>query len=412
MTKPKETNCHMSCGQPDPFCRAQLIRNKRTAEQQQIRSREILTEDNNSSGNPKIDEFIHFTKINSKYCDDFIEWINNNTFKNIRFICEGGFSRIYSAELNYNDNNTKVILKVLKDFRNFGEQHLKEPSNNVFNGLDYIMIMKEAKFNVKFDWNDKITLLLALSKLLKSLHEMDVLHKDFHCKNIFVDSVDKIYIGDFGLSCFGKDSKEEIFEMLLKDPVNNASLCLSRGINFNSNSYVTKQYELSLGINDIIYNQENPKITIEPQNIDDSANSDIITALHLFDNEEEILNVESSMNARSSVRNFQEIKEIINQLAHANQIDQNLLLHKIIYLMEKPDIYSDDDVTTKMLQKFVIQSALYLGNHEIKACNEATAELELLLRAMSSLVHLASKVSILETSIRGQLYDSVAKFWN
>ncbi|CAG8538542.1 3525_t:CDS:2, partial [Diversispora eburnea] len=144
-----------------------------------------------------------------------------------------------------------------------------------------------------------------------------------------------------------------------------------------------------------------------------TTNSNTITApqnvLNTSSEDREKFNVESSMNARSSVRNFQ---EIINQLAHANQMDQNLILHKIIYLMEKPDIYSDDDVTTEMLQKFVIQSALYLGNHEIKAYNEATAELELLLRAMSSLVHLASKVSMLETSIRGQLYDSVAKFWN
>ncbi|CAG8564757.1 249_t:CDS:2 [Diversispora eburnea] len=80
---------------------------------------------------------------------------------------------------------------------------------------------------------------------------MDVLHQDFHCKNIFVDENFKIYIGDFGLSCFEEESKNDhgttltldildgkrpdisnfkksgkIFEMMLntlKGPVNNVT---------------------------------------------------------------------------------------------------------------------------------------------------------------------------------------------
>ncbi|RHZ73899.1 hypothetical protein Glove_228g112 [Diversispora epigaea] len=247
-----------SSGQSNPLCRAQLTINKKRAEQQQQQQQSRSNSDNNinnisvgiNSGNPEIDKFIDSTKISSKYCGDSIEWINyNNTFKNIRPICNGKFSQIYSAELSNNDDddNSSVILKVLKDSQNFGEQHLKEfrihhlcqntcaipfygltkkPSNK---GLDYAMVMKKVKYgdlrnflqtvnnknknkkkcNTKFDLKDKITLLLEISKLLRSLHEMNVLHRDFQCKNIFVDENFKVYIGNFGLSCFEKDSKDE-----------------------------------------------------------------------------------------------------------------------------------------------------------------------------------------------------------
>ncbi|RHZ51819.1 hypothetical protein Glove_469g43 [Diversispora epigaea] len=179
-------------------------------------------------GNPEIDKFINFTKTNSKYCDDPIVWItdNNNTFKNIKQIDSGRFSHIYSAELNNDDdeddnNNPIVILK-------FKIHHYlchtttcaipfygltKEP----INGLDYAMVMKRAKYGdlnkflkkkKKINWKNKIKLLLEISKSLKSLHEMDVLHKNFYSRNIFVDENYKIYIGDFGVSCFD-DSKHE-----------------------------------------------------------------------------------------------------------------------------------------------------------------------------------------------------------
>ena len=48
-------------------------------------------------------------------------------------------------------------------------------------------------------WLDKLKSLLDISKALNSIHQMKIVHKDFHSKNILVDDQIKIYIGDFGL---------------------------------------------------------------------------------------------------------------------------------------------------------------------------------------------------------------------
>jgi serine/threonine protein kinase len=71
------------------------------------------------------------------------------------------------------------------------------------------MILKKAKNgdlsnyikkNYKnLTWLDKLNLLLDISKALNSIHQIKLLHKDFHSKNILVDDETKIYIGDFGL---------------------------------------------------------------------------------------------------------------------------------------------------------------------------------------------------------------------
>ena len=51
----------------------------------------------------------------------------------------------------------------------------------------------------KLTWTDKAAILIKLSKALNSLHQMNVLHRDFHCKNILVDNGNVIFISDFGL---------------------------------------------------------------------------------------------------------------------------------------------------------------------------------------------------------------------
>ena len=55
------------------------------------------------------------------------------------------------------------------------------------------------KFFPKLTWTDRANILIELSKALNSLHQMDLVHKDFHCKNILVDEDDRIFISDFGL---------------------------------------------------------------------------------------------------------------------------------------------------------------------------------------------------------------------
>ena len=81
---------------------------------------------------------------------------------------------------------------------------------------EYVMIIKCAKhgdlrnyirrFFPKLTWTDKVKILIEISKALNSLHESNILHRDFHCKNILVDDQDKVYIVDFGL-CVPIDSQ-------------------------------------------------------------------------------------------------------------------------------------------------------------------------------------------------------------
>src|SRR6266542_6875492 len=86
-------------------------------------------------------------------------------------------------------------------------------------GNGYAMVIKHAEHGdlrnyirnfPKLTWTDKVKILIEISKALNSLHELNILHRDFHCKNILVDDNNKVYIIDFGL-CIPVDSKIGIF---------------------------------------------------------------------------------------------------------------------------------------------------------------------------------------------------------
>ena len=76
-------------------------------------------------------------------------------------------------------------------------------------GDEYAMVVRYAeygdlrnyirKFFSKLTWANKAEILIKLSKALNSLHQMSLLHRDFHCKNILVDNDNIIFISDFGL---------------------------------------------------------------------------------------------------------------------------------------------------------------------------------------------------------------------
>ncbi|RIB07547.1 kinase-like domain-containing protein [Gigaspora rosea] len=75
---------------------------------------------------------------------------------------------------------------------------------------DYAMIIKRAthgdlrnflrSHKSKISWKEKARILVNIAKSLNSLHKLDLVHQDFHCRNILVDDNMKIFIGDFGLS--------------------------------------------------------------------------------------------------------------------------------------------------------------------------------------------------------------------
>ena len=80
----------------------------------------------------------------------------------------------------------------------------KAPERN-----EYAMVIRYAehgdlrnyirKIFPKLTWTNKAKILIKLSKALNSLHQTNLLHRDFHCKNILVDKDDTIFISDFEL---------------------------------------------------------------------------------------------------------------------------------------------------------------------------------------------------------------------
>ena len=91
------------------------------------------------SGNKIIDDFIRHTQINYVKNEGKMEFVSHDQFKNIEFIAEGGFSKIYKATwidgpvLDYNDNyrnsNYTVVLKKLNNSKNITSKELNEVRN-------------------------------------------------------------------------------------------------------------------------------------------------------------------------------------------------------------------------------------------------------------------------------------------
>lgn len=93
-----------------------------------------------SSGNKEVDEFIKFQQLKTKKSGDLIEWIPYDRLSDIKYVAEGGFSKVYSASWldgliqgwNFEQKQwkrlgkTKVALKVLQDSQNISSEFLEE----------------------------------------------------------------------------------------------------------------------------------------------------------------------------------------------------------------------------------------------------------------------------------------------
>jgi hypothetical protein len=95
------------------------------------------------SGNKIIDDFIRHTQINLIKVEGKMEFVPYDQFKNIEFIAEGGFSKIYKATwidgpINWGINNGyishehihKVVLKKLNNSKNITSKELNEVTYN------------------------------------------------------------------------------------------------------------------------------------------------------------------------------------------------------------------------------------------------------------------------------------------
>ncbi|RGB43776.1 hypothetical protein C1646_679966 [Rhizophagus diaphanus] len=94
-----------------------------------------------------------------------------------------------------------------------------------------------------------------------------------------------------------------------------------------------------------------------------------------------------------------------------SNITHNYALKETITLMENLADGSKKDIKMEM-KSFVSKVAGHISNLKWQYYGDSTARLELILRAMSSVLHILSKfVDKLEADTRDSLYKSISKFW-
>jgi len=83
------------------------------------------------SGNKIVDDFIRYTRINSQISSR-MEFASFGRFKNVQFIAEGGFSKIYRATWwNARKGNMTDALKKLNNSKNISFKELNEVQYSV-----------------------------------------------------------------------------------------------------------------------------------------------------------------------------------------------------------------------------------------------------------------------------------------
>ncbi|CAG8467736.1 26972_t:CDS:2 [Racocetra persica] len=176
--------------------------------------------------NPAIREFLQDIQENSAFCNNFIDWVPDSDVNYEKSHRRNEFSEIFLGKW-MPLSSLNIVLKVLRDSRNIDHKFLNEFRIHhqclgkcaiPFYGLtlykktlDYAMIMKRAvhgdlcnyihTHKFKLSWTERIKILVNITEDLEHLHNLNLVHHDFHCKNILVDEEDKIFICDFGLSC-------------------------------------------------------------------------------------------------------------------------------------------------------------------------------------------------------------------
>ncbi|GBC06982.1 hypothetical protein RclHR1_07180007 [Rhizophagus clarus] len=212
------------------------------------------------SGNKVIDDFITYTQINSD--NGKMEFVPYNQFKDIEFIAEGGFSKIYKAtwidgpidnwdEIHYvhwyivRKNNYAVVLKKLNNSKNITSKELNElkvsyqisSSKSIstncivryfgitqdpitkdimiimpyYDSGDLMRYLKNDFYHIS--WKTKLYELGDIIKGLAVIHDSEIIHKDLHSGNIFFDTNKHgdgyfPYIGDLGISKSATESTE------------------------------------------------------------------------------------------------------------------------------------------------------------------------------------------------------------
>ncbi|GES81572.1 kinase-like domain-containing protein [Rhizophagus clarus] len=170
-----------------------------------------------TSENEKIDDFIQEMQMRiNDFNDIIVEWIPYNQFNDIKEIGKGGFSKVYSAiwmdgPLKYDTYsrkykripNKEVALKILNNSQNISKEFLNE-------GGDFYNYINN--YIINWSWFERLDALLKIISGLKTIHENNIVHRDFHTGNILAsfnnngfhyamsgNFLCNVYISDMGL---------------------------------------------------------------------------------------------------------------------------------------------------------------------------------------------------------------------
>ncbi|GBC11239.1 kinase-like domain-containing protein [Rhizophagus irregularis DAOM 181602=DAOM 197198] len=193
-----------------------------------------------ASGNTNIDDLIQNCQIDSYAPYNIVEWISYDNLQNIKYLTEGGYSEIYTANWidgAYHDWDNKkqrlkrygmlkVILKKLENVESanrswFDEckSHLsitnkwssivqcygltKDPSDG-----NYMLVMKQMDMDLrkylqqnfhKLNWKERINIMSNIIEALYRIHNENAIHRDLHSKNILLSTeIRAFYISDLG----------------------------------------------------------------------------------------------------------------------------------------------------------------------------------------------------------------------
>ncbi|RGB41310.1 kinase-like domain-containing protein [Rhizophagus diaphanus] len=210
------------------------------------------------SGNKIIDDFIKHTLINDDKFAGKMIFVPYDRFKNVNFIAEGGFSKIYKAiwidgpirgwskknqcytrvKSNYDVvlkrlNNSKDItskeLNELKVFYEFSLKYQTTYSNCVgkYFGITQYPITQDVMIIMPYyplgdltnyitndfydiSWKTKLDKLKSIINGLINIHDANIVHRDFHSGNIFFrDKFPYVSIGDLGISKSATESTDD-----------------------------------------------------------------------------------------------------------------------------------------------------------------------------------------------------------
>jgi len=198
-----------------------------------------------TSGDLVIDKFIQEHQLETGDRLKMLHWIPYEQFADIKYLTQGGFSKVYKAEWkggiisdhqgigltnNYRngkwaDSSQGVILKVLNNSQNITTNFLQEIANhklfkdnnsNVVDcyGIsqdpktkDYLIVMdyveggdlKQFLSNKQLKFYEKLGELFSIAEGLEEIHRQNLIHRDFHSGNILKNGSWSCKITDLGL---------------------------------------------------------------------------------------------------------------------------------------------------------------------------------------------------------------------